>query len=143
MISTINNDNRSRVNKDLVRVMGNRIKQARKNKGMSQGEVADILGMSQPNYGVKEKGDGNFAPHDLLLLCRVLDIEPNYIYCWDLNSQGPDEEEEKLLKAMKKLPHGEKVMLQARIVQTLRRNNISVEVKARRMFLVGDAAKAF
>ena len=141
MISTLTNENRTRVNKDLARVIGNRVRQARINKGMSQGALAEILGMSQPNFGVKEKGDGNFAPHDLIKICRVLDVDPNHIYFWD--SQGLDDEDEKLLKAMKKLDHGEAAMLRSRIVQTLRKNNISVEVKARRMFLVGEAAQAF
>ena len=52
----------------------NNIKEYRKEKGYTQKEIADILGIKQASYSDKERGRRGFTVEELLILEDVLNV---------------------------------------------------------------------
>lgn len=55
--------------------IGNAIREARIQKGLSQKEMALIVGMEQPDISIIEKGKKNITLGTLSRLCKVLEIK--------------------------------------------------------------------
>lgn len=57
-------------------LVGNKLKILRKNKKMSQEEVADLLGISQSAYARMESGESSSWANYILKICEVFAIFP-------------------------------------------------------------------
>lgn len=68
---------------DIAKKIGNNIKQARKEKGYTQKEVATMLRMTQQQYSRFENGIFELNYEQLLTLCKIYDVTPNEIFTID------------------------------------------------------------
>lgn len=57
-------------------VIGNKLKVLRKNKNMSQEEVADYLHISQSAYARMESGESHSWANHILKICKIFAISP-------------------------------------------------------------------
>jgi len=57
-------------------VVGNKLKVLRKNKNMSQEEVADCLHISQSAYARMESGESSSWANHILTICKIFQITP-------------------------------------------------------------------
>ena len=81
----------------LKRKIGTRLRQAREDKGLTQEEVADLLGLTDVGYGAYERGQRLIPVDFLVKLTGILDRSVNYF----LDSPAPNgltPEEEELVK---------------------------------------------
>lgn len=60
--------------------IGNNLKQARKDKGMTQKEVAALLHMTQQQYSRFERGIFELNYDQILFLCELYDIDANELF---------------------------------------------------------------
>ena len=60
--------------------IGNNLKQARKDKGMTQKEVAALLHMTQQQYSGFERGIFELNYDQILFLCELYDIDANELF---------------------------------------------------------------
>lgn len=84
---------------------GQRLRDRRKELGISQGELAKALGVSLSAVSNYENGLNAMREDVLLRLFRVLDVEPNYLYQDDFSGRTfiCSAEEEHLVKAYRSL----------------------------------------
>ena len=66
-------------------VVGNKLKILRKNKKMSQEEVADCLHISQSAYARMESGESSSWANHILTICKIFGITPEDLLKVDLN----------------------------------------------------------
>ncbi|PHS68092.1 MAG: transcriptional regulator [Flavobacterium sp.] len=74
-------------------IVGNKIKELRKSKRLSQEEVADFLNVSQSTYARIEKGESNSWVNNIAPICELFDIKPDELLKQDTivisqNQQG-------------------------------------------------------
>ena len=60
--------------------IGQNLKEARKDKGLTQKEVAFILRMTQQQYSRFENGVFELNYNQILTLCSLYDITPNELF---------------------------------------------------------------
>lgn len=65
---------------DIAKVIGNNLKEARKNKGLTQAAVAEIFHMTQQQYSRFENGVFELNYQQILALCNLYDITPNDLF---------------------------------------------------------------
>jgi len=65
---------------ELAKVVGNNLKQARKDKGLTQAEVAKIFHMTQQQYSRFENGVFELNYEQILSFCEFYDITPNELF---------------------------------------------------------------
>jgi len=94
---------------------GQRLRERRKELGISQGELAKALGVSLSAVSNYENGQNAMREDVLLRLFRVLEIEPNYLYQDAFTGKGftCSVEEEHLVKAYRSLRVSGKQTLRA------------------------------
>ena len=63
--------------------VGKNLKQARKDKGLTQKEVASRLNMTQQQYSRFENGVFELNYSQIIELCALYDITPNDLFCID------------------------------------------------------------
>lgn len=61
-----------------------RLAEAIKQSGMTQTQLAQLLGIKQPTIGQYISGRAMPALDTLANLCKILDVDTNYILCQDL-----------------------------------------------------------
>lgn len=66
-----------------LKQVGERIAEAIKNSGLTQTEIARRLNIKQSNISHYIKGDKLPALDTLANLCKLLDVDANYILCLD------------------------------------------------------------
>ena len=64
----------------IAEVVGNNLKQARKDKGFTQKQVAQKFGMTQQQYSRFENGVFELNYTLILELCALYDITPNDLF---------------------------------------------------------------
>ena len=67
-------------NKDILKVIGSRIQEARKNKGYTQDYVAEEIDKSVDTYRGIENGRSVGSLESLLNICNILGITLDYIF---------------------------------------------------------------
>lgn len=65
---------------ELARKIGNNLKQARKDKGMTQKEAAQLLHMTQQQYSRFENGVFELNYEQIIRLCELYDISVNDLF---------------------------------------------------------------
>ena len=60
--------------------MKHKLLKARLSKGLSQEEIADLLGITQPNYSRREKGQKQISEAEWIKLSEVLCVKKDDIY---------------------------------------------------------------
>ena len=73
---------------EVAKIVGNHIKEARKFKGLTQKEVADIFHMTQQQYSRFENGVFELNYQQIIDICKLLDITPNEIFDFELRHGG-------------------------------------------------------
>ena len=65
---------------ELAKIVGNNIKEARKFKGMTQKQVAEIFHMTQQQYSRFENGVFELNYLQIVELCKLFDVTPNDLF---------------------------------------------------------------
>lgn len=65
---------------ELAKIIGNNLKEARKDKGYTQKEVASLLRMTQQQYSRFENGVFELNYEQILRLCELYEITPNDLF---------------------------------------------------------------
>lgn len=81
-----------------VHIIGNKLLAFRKQKGLTQAEVAELAEISDRTYADIERGSTNMRMETLVGICKALNITPNQILIDDDNSLMI--EQEKLFKQL-------------------------------------------
>ena len=71
---------------DIAKIVGNNIKEARKLKGLTQSQVAQIFRMTQQQYSRFENGLFELNYEQIIKICEILDLTPNEIFEIDMKS---------------------------------------------------------
>ena len=67
-------------NKELAKLVGENLKNARKAKGYTQKEVAKLLNKFQPDYSEYESGKIELDYFKISYLCKLFEITPNDLF---------------------------------------------------------------
>lgn len=62
------------INKNILLLIGARIRQVRKARGISQEELAFRVGLHRTYIGSCERGERNMTILNLFLICRALEV---------------------------------------------------------------------
>lgn len=65
---------------DISKLVGERLKEARKAKNLTQAQVAKKLFMTQQQYSRFENGIFELNYSQIVTLCKLLDITPNELF---------------------------------------------------------------
>lgn len=65
---------------DTAKIIGKNIKEARKQKGYTQKQVAEKMFMTQQQYSRFENGVFELNYDQILYLCELYDITPNDVF---------------------------------------------------------------
>lgn len=71
---------------NIGKQIGNNLKLARKSKGLTQKDVAQMLLMTQQQYSRFENGVFELNYNQILKLCKIYDVTPNDIF--DVNEEN-------------------------------------------------------
>ncbi|MCI8419079.1 MAG: helix-turn-helix domain-containing protein [Oscillospiraceae bacterium] len=84
---------------------GQRLRERREEMGITRGELAKLLGVTQSAISNYESGLNSMREEVLLRLFKVLDVEPNYLYQDAFSGKGfiCSAEEERLVKRYRAL----------------------------------------
>ena len=69
---------------ETAKKIGKNLKQARKFKDLTQKQVADMLYMTQQQYSRFENGIFELNYEQVLSLCKILDITPNFLFDYEI-----------------------------------------------------------
>lgn len=67
--------------------VGERLSELRKQKGVSQQEVADYLSVCRSTYTKYETGASTLTYSTILILAKYFSVDFNTLLCYDLNSE--------------------------------------------------------
>ena len=65
---------------EIAKEVGNNIKEARKFKGYTQKQMAEMLFMTQQQYSRFENGVFELNYEQILKICKLLSVSPNEIF---------------------------------------------------------------
>lgn len=68
---------------NISKKIGENLKSARKQAGYTQTQVAKKMFMTQQQYSRFENGVFQLNYEQILKLCELLDVTPNYIFVYD------------------------------------------------------------
>lgn len=68
----------------IAKIVGQKIKNARKEKGLTQSDVAKFFLMTQQQYSRFENGVFELNYEQIIKICKLLSITPNEIFGFDL-----------------------------------------------------------
>jgi|GluameStandDraft_1065615.scaffolds.fasta_scaffold00398_72 transcriptional regulator with XRE-family HTH domain len=67
-------------NERTAKIVGERLKEARKTAGYTQAKVAEIMYMTQQQYSRFENGVFELNYDQIIKLCQLLDITADYLF---------------------------------------------------------------
>ncbi len=92
-----------------------RLKQARKNKNLSQQELAEVSNVHYSNIGRYERGDAKPSAEVLNRIAKVLEVSPDYLMNGTIEDKAEsDIKDNELLiqfKKIDKMPDSKKILL--------------------------------
>jgi len=89
---------------------GEKLKQARKNKGYTQKELAELIKAKHNSISNWEKDQNKPDPDTIEIICGVLGIKPNYLFD-KVNEELYTVGEENLIKKYRRLDsHGQEII---------------------------------
>lgn len=109
-------------NKDILKVIGTKIQEARKDKGYTQEYVAEKIDKSVDTFRGIENGRSVGSLESLLNICNVLEITLDYIFGDLLNKKG-EILDNKLYEDFQKLELRDKELVNVIIEQMKKSNN--------------------
>lgn len=65
---------------NITETIGKNLKEARKYKGLTQREIAEMLFMTQQQYSRFENGIFELNYDQILKICEILEITPNELF---------------------------------------------------------------
>ena len=68
---------------NISKMVGENIKRARKELGLTQKEVASVLRMTQQQYSRFENGVFELNYQQIIEICKILKITPNEIFSFE------------------------------------------------------------
>ena len=68
---------------EIAKIVGENLRAARKAKGLTQKDVAEMLGKYQPDYSEYETGKIELDYAKIAFLCEKLDVTPNDLFGWE------------------------------------------------------------
>lgn len=68
---------------NVSKAIGNNLKTARKSAGLTQAQVAQKMLMTQQQYSRFENGVFQLNYEQILKLCEILEITPNYLFGYE------------------------------------------------------------
>ncbi|MGN0500527.1 MAG: helix-turn-helix domain-containing protein [Ruminococcus sp.] len=75
-----------------MHIIGNKLLTFRKQKGLTQAEIAELAEISDRTYADIERGSTNMRMETLVSICKALNITPNQILIDDDNSLQIEQE---------------------------------------------------
>lgn len=81
-----------------MHIIGNRLLSFRKQKGLTQSEVAELADISDRTYADIERGSTNMRMETFVSICKALSITPNDIFISE--DKSFIEEQEKLINKL-------------------------------------------
>lgn len=69
---------------NIAKQVGEKIKQARKIKGLTQAQVAEVFHMTQQQYSRFENGVFELNYQQIVDICKLLDTTPNELFNFDI-----------------------------------------------------------
>lgn len=81
---TSGKDTKRRFDKEGLKLLGQRIREARKQKNMSQEDLADSSGLALSQIGRMERGDINATLSSVFSISRALEIEVSTLFTFVL-----------------------------------------------------------
>jgi len=90
---------------DVMKSIGEKLRNIREEKGFPQKQVAEILGLQRPNYSKIENNSQNLTPNQLKLFCEFFNVSADYIL--DRKTKGhkiyPKTEYDRIIRQIDKL----------------------------------------
>lgn len=74
----------------LLQEMGIRIMLRRKELELSQDDVAEMTGLTTQTISTAERGVKALRPENIVKLCSVLDVSPNYLLLGETSIMSPE-----------------------------------------------------
>lgn len=68
---------------DIAKIVGENLKNARLQKGLTQKEIAAELNKYQPDYSEYETGKVQLDYEKIVYLCKRFDVSPNDLFGFD------------------------------------------------------------
>lgn len=65
---------------EISKIVGNNVKQARKDKNLTQKEVARLMNMTQQQYSRFENGVFQLNYEQIIFLCKLYEVTPNDLF---------------------------------------------------------------
>lgn len=73
-----------RMDEEGLEMLGQRIREVRKQKNMSQEDLADVSGLALSQIGRMERGEINATLSSVFSICRALEIEVSMLFTFTL-----------------------------------------------------------
>lgn len=64
---------------DILKEMGQRLRQCRKKSNLSQEKLAELVGVTPQTISTAETGKKALRPENMIKICEVLNTSPNYL----------------------------------------------------------------
>lgn len=64
---------------DLLKEIGQRLRQCRKKCNLSQEKLAELIGVTAQTISTAETGKKALRPENIIKICEVLNTSPNYL----------------------------------------------------------------
>lgn len=88
-----------------MKTFGQKLKEARKSKDLTQRQLADMIGAKHNSISNWENDQNKPDPDTIELICGILDIEPNYLFSKEKNTNDDRVDDSNLSKAEQEMIH--------------------------------------
>lgn len=100
--------------------IGNRIKEYRKKKGLTQEQFSEMLDLSTHYYSSLERGNYNVKPDTLVKIMNILDCSADDIFC-DVVNKSSSVKSSELSEKLNNLPAEERTKI-FDVIETMIKN---------------------
>jgi len=93
--------------KNYLKHIGENIRAARKNKGITIETLSELAGISESFLGTVERGESSISIETLISLCRALDVSADSIIMNEEQNLPPSDKRDTLFTMLKNASDGE------------------------------------